>query len=56
VAYALENGQGINRGRREREEMKPGKILNWLFILAIVVAILATCIIQIHKFNPFHSN
>ena len=38
------------------KEMKSRKILKWLFILVIVAAILVTCLIQIHNFNPFHSN
>jgi hypothetical protein len=35
--------------------MKARKILNWLFIVALVAAILAACLIQIRHVNPFHS-
>jgi hypothetical protein len=36
--------------------MKAGAIKIWLFVLGIVAAILAVCLMQIHNVNPLHFN
>jgi hypothetical protein len=36
-----------------KEEMK-AKTKGWLFVLAVVAAILIACVIQIRGVNPFH--
>jgi hypothetical protein len=35
--------------------MKAGNIWRWLFVLAVVIAILVVCVIQIHNVNLLHS-
>jgi len=35
--------------------MKAGNIWRWLFVLAIVAAILVVCVIQIHNLDLLHS-
>jgi hypothetical protein len=32
------------------------RMMIWVFVLGLAVAILVACIIQIRGFNPFHAN